>query len=119
MPTRHDAHPEEYEYYEIGLTDEIPVGERLFIEVDEQTIIIFNIDGEFFAIDDECTHDHNPLADGELSGHQITCPRHGAKFDVKTGKALTLPAVKGVNTYPLRVVDNKLEIGIKSNPDLR
>ncbi len=57
-------------------------------------IVVFNIAGQFFAIGDVCTHDDGPLGDGELEGYEIVCPRHGAHFDVRTGKAIRLPAVR-------------------------
>ena len=101
-----------YEFYEIGDVNDLLPGERLYLELDDNPIVIFNVDGEFFAIDDVCTHDNGPLGDGELNGHHITCPRHGARFDIRTGKALSLPAVKDINTYPIRVVKGKLEIGV-------
>jgi 3-phenylpropionate/trans-cinnamate dioxygenase ferredoxin subunit len=74
--------------------------------------VIFNISGEFFAIGDVCTHDDGPLGDGEVVDHQIICPRHGARFDIRTGEVLTLPAVQDVPRFPLRVKDGTLEIGL-------
>jgi 3-phenylpropionate/trans-cinnamate dioxygenase ferredoxin subunit len=59
--------------------------------------------GEFYAIDDVCTHDGGPLDQGEIFDDQIECPRHGARFDVRTGKALTLPAIFPIKTYPVKV----------------
>jgi 3-phenylpropionate/trans-cinnamate dioxygenase ferredoxin subunit len=84
----------------------------MFLEIGETPVVVFNIAGKLFAIGDVCTHDDGPLGDGELDGHQIICPRHGARFDVDTGKALTLPAVADTPSYPLRVVDGQIEIGI-------
>jgi 3-phenylpropionate/trans-cinnamate dioxygenase ferredoxin subunit len=101
-----------YAYYEVIEVSELPAGERLYLELDDKPIIIFNVDGEFFAIDDECTHDNGPLGDGELKDHRVTCPRHGAVFDIRTGKVLGLPAVKNVSSYPVRIVDGKVEIGV-------
>ena len=74
-------------YYEIGPADELPVGERWFIEVAGYSIVVFNIAGDYYAIEDVCTHDDAPLGEGELDGFQIACPRHGAKFDVRNGKS--------------------------------
>lgn len=105
----------DYEYFQISEIHEILPGKRLFLEIDDIPLIVFNIDGEFFALDDICSHDDGPLGEGELDGYKITCPRHGAKFDMRTGEALSLPAVKGVSTYPIRIVDGNIEIGIKSD----
>ena len=101
-----------YTFYEIARVKELPPGERLFIEVDNAQIVIFNIAGQFFAIGDVCTHDDGPLGDGELESYEIVCPRHGAHFDVRSGKAVRLPAVRPTPSYPVRVVGDVLEIGI-------
>jgi 3-phenylpropionate/trans-cinnamate dioxygenase ferredoxin subunit len=103
---------ESYTFYTIGPEADLPAGERMFLEIGETPVVVFNIAGKLFAIGDVCTHDDGPLGDGELDGHQIICPRHGARFDVDTGKALTLPAVADTPSYPLRVVDGQIEIGI-------
>ncbi len=100
-------------FYPVCEVDELPQGERLFIEVGDMPVALFNIDGEFFAIADVCTHDDGPLGDGEIENHQIICPRHGARFDIRTGEVLTLPAVKGVSSYPIKVEENMLYIGVE------
>ncbi len=101
-----------YEFVQVIEASEIQPGERILIEVDEQPIAVFNVDGKFYAIGDVCTHDDGPLGDGELDGFQIICPRHGARFDIRSGKALALPAVIDTPWYPVRVVDGWLEIGM-------
>jgi len=104
--------PANYTYVQIVRAEELPPGERLFLEVAGDPIVVFNIAGKYFAIGDTCTHDDGPLGDGELDGYQIICPRHGARFDIRSGKALTLPAVVDTPSYPVRVVDGMIEIGI-------
>src|SRR5271165_506563 len=79
--------------------DEIPPGGKKLAEVDGRPIAVFNVGGEFYAIDDVCTHDGGPLAEGELEGCEIRCPRHGARFDVRTGKALCFPAFEPVTKH--------------------
>ena len=101
-----------HQFFEVTAAADVPPGERLFIETDDKPIIIFNIDGDFFAVDDECTHDNGPLSDGELDGFCVACPRHGAVFDVRTGQVKALPAVKNISAYPVRVTDGMIEIGI-------
>ena len=76
---------------------------KMLVEVDEQLIALFHVGGEFFALDDVCTHDGGPLAEGELADHTIACPRHGAKFDIRTGAALTMPATRPTKSYPVKV----------------
>ena len=100
-----------YEFYEVANVNELPPGERIFIEVDNKQIVIFNIAGQYYAIGDVCTHDNGPLGDGELDGCQVICPRHGARFDVRTGKAVRLPAVKPTPAYPVKVTDDAIMIG--------
>lgn len=100
------------EYLEIAPASELRNGERLFVEVEGRPIVILNIAGQFFAIDDVCTHDDGPLGDGEIEGYNIVCPRHGGEFDVRTGKAVQLPAVVDIRAYPVRVVDGMIQVGI-------
>ena len=100
------------EYLEIAPASELPNGERLFIEVEGKSIVIFNIAGQFFAIADVCTHDDGPLGDGDLEGYNIVCPRHGGEFDVRTGKAVQLPVVVDVPAYPVKVVAGMIQVGI-------
>jgi 3-phenylpropionate/trans-cinnamate dioxygenase ferredoxin subunit len=101
------------EYIEVGEEGDLPNGERLFVEVDDQTIVIFNIAGKLFAIEDVCSHDNGPLGDGEVEDEvEIVCPRHGARFDLRTGEAITYPAVTDIPAYPVRVVDGIIEVGL-------
>jgi 3-phenylpropionate/trans-cinnamate dioxygenase ferredoxin subunit len=102
----------ELTYFSIVQADEIPNGERLFFEINGMPIVLFNIAGGFFAIGDVCTHDEGPLGDGDLDGYQVICPRHGAMFDVRTGEATHLPAVRPTPSYPVRVIDGMIEIGL-------
>lgn len=109
------ADPSKYEYIQVIEASEIRPGERLVIEIDELPIAIFNVGGQYYAIGDVCTHDDGPLAEGELDGYQIICPRHGARFDIRDGKALRLPAAAPTPWYPVRVKDGMIEIGLPVN----
>jgi 3-phenylpropionate/trans-cinnamate dioxygenase ferredoxin subunit len=104
--------PAACEFITIAPVTDVPNGERLFVEIDEQQIVIFNISGQYFAIGDVCSHDNGPLGDGDLEGYEVTCPRHGAVFDVRTGKVLSLPAIVDIPAFPTRVVDGQIEIGL-------
>jgi 3-phenylpropionate/trans-cinnamate dioxygenase ferredoxin subunit len=87
------------EFFKVATRSDLPPGAKLLAEVDGRPIAVFNVDGAFYAMDDVCTHDGGPLAEGELRGAEIQCPRHGARFDVRTGKALCLPAFEPVTTH--------------------
>lgn len=102
----------DYSFYTVAKVEDLPPGERLFVEIGDVSIVVFNIAGKYFAIGDVCTHDDGPLGDGELDGHQIICPRHGARFDVRNGKVLSLPAVVDIPTYPVRVTEDDIEVGV-------
>lgn len=104
--------PEECEFVSIAGVNDLPPGERLFVEIDQNTIVVFNIAGQFYAIDDVCSHDGGPVGDGELEGMEIICPRHGARFDIRTGRVLALPAVEDISAYPVRVVEDEIQIGL-------
>jgi 3-phenylpropionate/trans-cinnamate dioxygenase ferredoxin component len=73
-----------------------------------ERIAVCNVDGELYAIDDVCTHDGGSLDQGELEGDEIECPRHGARFDVRTGRATLMPAVMPVQTYAVKVEGDAL-----------
>lgn len=103
---------ENIEFVEIAPASELPNGERLFVELEGKSIVIFNIADQFFAIADVCTHDDGPLGDGDLEGFNIVCPRHGAEFDVRTGKVMQMPAVVDVPAYPVKVVDGMIQLGL-------
>src|ERR1700757_627465 len=91
------------EFVKLAETSELPPGARKLLDIDGRAIALFNVDGAFYAIDDVCTHDGGPLAEGELKGCEIECPRHGARFDVRTGKALCFPAFEPVTTHRVEV----------------
>jgi 3-phenylpropionate/trans-cinnamate dioxygenase ferredoxin component len=91
------------DFVPVAKTSEIPDPGRKLVEVDEQLVVLFHAGGSFYAIDDVCTHDGGPLGDGMLDGYSIACPRHGAKFDIRDGRALTMPAIKPTRVHEVRV----------------
>jgi 3-phenylpropionate/trans-cinnamate dioxygenase ferredoxin subunit len=93
---------------------ELPVGGKLLVDVQGRAIALFNVAGEYFAIDDVCTHDGGPLAEGELEGCEIQCPRHGARFDVRTGKPLCLPAFEPVATHRVELRGDQIYLHLDS-----
>lgn len=93
---------------------ELPPNRVRVVVVGDVEIAVFNADGALYAIEDRCTHDDGPLADGDFDPDSciVSCPRHGAQFDVRTGKALTLPAYIPVDTFPVRVVDGVVRVDV-------
>ncbi len=112
MLNYHQVEAEKCTFYRVASVGEIPSGERIFFDLDAQPVVLFNIAGQLYAIGDVCSHDDGPVGDGDLDGYVVKCPRHGATFDVRSGKALSLPAVIDIPAYPIRVVDGQIEIGI-------
>jgi 3-phenylpropionate/trans-cinnamate dioxygenase ferredoxin subunit len=91
---------------------DVEPGFATVVRVGEKRLALCNVEGRYYCIDDVCTHDGGPLGEGELIGDQIECPRHGALFDVKTGRAVTLPAVVPVETYPVRVEGGEVQVKV-------
>jgi 3-phenylpropionate/trans-cinnamate dioxygenase ferredoxin subunit len=89
--------------YRVTTADRITPGSALPFDINGVQVLICNVDGRFFAVEDVCTHDGAPLDAGTLEGRCVVCPRHGATFDVETGAALTLPAVIPLMTFPVRL----------------
>lgn len=104
--------PADVNYIQIAPLADLPSGERLFVEIDEKKIVLFNIGGNIYAIGDVCSHDGGPVGDGKIAGLDVICPRHGAHFDIKTGQAILLPAVEDIPAYPVRIMDGMIEIGV-------
>ena len=100
------------EYVEIAPASELPNGERMFVEVGGRMIVIFNIAGQYFSIADVCSHDEGPVGEGDLEGYNITCPRHGAQFDVRTGKVTQMPAVVDIPAYPIQIRAGNIFLGV-------
>ena len=89
---------------------ELAPGEHRVVDVDGTQVAVFNLDGEFYAIEDVCTHDGGRLTGGSVEGAEIVCPRHGARFCIRTGEALTAPAYEPTAKLPVRVTDGALEV---------
>lgn len=102
------------EFVKVATVDEIKPGTRKLVDFESVTVALFNINGQLYCIEDVCTHDGGPLAEGELKGHVVVCPRHGAEFDVRDGRALTMPAVTPAPTYEVRIKGNDVYV---ASPD--
>ena len=100
------------EFQQVCAAEDVPPGGMLLVELEDRLAIVFHIDGRFYCLDDVCTHDGGPLSDGDLEGCQIACPRHGARFDVRTGKALTMPATQDTGCHEVKVDDGQVWVRI-------
>jgi nitrite reductase (NADH) small subunit len=100
------------DFVKVAKTDEIVPGQGKMIEVGGKKIALFNVEGSFHAIDDTCTHRGGPLSEGSLEGNQVTCPLHGARFDVTTGEVLGPPASQGVARYNVRVEGSDIQVEV-------
>lgn len=102
------------DYVKVAEVGELNPGDRKILEVDGYPVLLFNVNGEHFAISATCSHQDQSLAEGELvEGCKLECPAHGALFDIRTGKALTFPAVSSVKTYGVRVEGNAILVVIE------
>jgi 3-phenylpropionate/trans-cinnamate dioxygenase ferredoxin subunit len=84
--------------------------EHVVVDVDGVEVAVFRIEGQYYAIEDACTHDYTPIAEGKVLGSEIVCPRHGARFCLKTGKVLSPPAYEDLPTYPVRVENGRIQV---------
>jgi 3-phenylpropionate/trans-cinnamate dioxygenase ferredoxin subunit len=91
-----------------GPIDQIPAGRVKLVTDGDLRIAVCNVDGQFYAIEDVCSHDGGPLDQGQLEGDEIECPRHGARFNVRTGEATLMPAVMPVPTFPIKIEGNQI-----------
>ena len=93
----------ESEFKVVAKTSDLADPGSCLVEVDQRLIVLVCSGGKFYALDDVCTHDGGPLSDGPVSGGAIACPRHGARFDLATGKALTMPATEPITAHEVRI----------------
>jgi 3-phenylpropionate/trans-cinnamate dioxygenase ferredoxin subunit len=85
-------------------------GEHIVIDLDGTEVAVFKLEGQFYAIEDVCTHDGAEIASGTLEGDEIICPRHGARFCIKTGAVKAPPAYEDINCFPIRIENGKVQV---------
>lgn len=98
------------DWVDVAAQDDLPPGRRVVVDVDDVEIAVFNIGGRYLAVEDVCSHDGGELASGELDGETIVCPRHGARFCLRTGKVLEPPAYEPLAVFPVRVQDGVVQV---------
>ncbi len=107
MGTSTDLH-----WVTVGPSSDVPDGEARTFTVAGTPVAVARAEGRVYAIQDVCSHDDGPLGEGRLDGFAIQCPRHGAKFDVRTGAVLSMPAIVGVGTFEAKEQDGQILVGV-------
>jgi 3-phenylpropionate/trans-cinnamate dioxygenase ferredoxin subunit len=97
-------------WIDVAPEDDFAPGGFKTVDVDGQLLAVFRLDDGFYAIEDVCTHDGGELTGGDIEGDCIACPRHGARFNIKTGAVLTPPAYEDVRAFAVRVVDGRVQV---------
>ena len=101
------------EFVRVAAVGDIKPGKAIRVEIGDEPVAIFNVDGALYAIGDTCTHEEASLSEGDVYGDCVECPLHGAEFDLKTGQPRTLPAVVPVATYPVKVEGEDVLVGVE------
>lgn len=100
------------QYVKVARVEDVAVGDKTIVEVEDRIVVLFHMADGFFALDDVCTHDDGPLSEGTMTDKAIACPRHGAQFDIRTGAALTMPATRPTRAYKCKVENGDVFIAI-------
>jgi 3-phenylpropionate/trans-cinnamate dioxygenase ferredoxin component len=98
------------DWFDVDAVENLPEGSVSLIEVNGTEVAVFNVGGCYYAIEDVCTHDGGTLAEGEVDGFEIECPRHGARFDLRTGKVTAPPAYEDITTYSVRIHAGRVQV---------
>ncbi len=100
------------EFVTVARVEEIPAGQMKYVDVRGVPVALCNVEGHMFAVGNLCTHDDGPLSGGSLDGYAIECPRHGARFDVRNGRVLCLPAAVPIPSYPVKIQDGQVLVSV-------
>lgn len=103
------------DFVQVAAVSDVPDPGKLLVEVDGQMVALFHVGGKFYAIDDVCTHDGGTLVEGELKGCEIACPRHGARFDIRTGAALSMPATQATVAHEVKVEGQQVLVRLRGD----
>jgi 3-phenylpropionate/trans-cinnamate dioxygenase ferredoxin subunit len=98
------------DWVDVAPVNDLPPGGSRVVDADDVMIAVFNLGGEYYAIEDVCTHDGGELGSGAVEGEEIVCPRHGARFNIKTGEVTAPPAYEAVAIFPVRVQDGMVQV---------
>ena len=98
----------------VARAEDLQPGQLMYVEYLDEPVCLVNLDGEYFALCDVCTHEEASLSDGEIYGDELECPLHGGAFDIRTGAPASMPVVVPTETYAVRVVDGDIQIARKA-----
>ena len=98
------------DWVDVAPADAVKPGEWRVIDVEGVLVAVFNLEGEFYAIEDICSHDGGTLTGGDIEGDEIICPRHRARFNIKTGDVLSAPAYEPIDTFPVRIENGVVQV---------
>jgi len=98
------------DWIDVGAENTLADNENLIVDIDGTEVAVFKLEGQLFAIEDVCTHDGAEIASGELDGDEIVCPRHGARFCIKTGEVKCAPAYENIDTFPVQVESGRIQV---------
>jgi 3-phenylpropionate/trans-cinnamate dioxygenase ferredoxin subunit len=100
------------EFVKVARLSQLPQLGKQLVEVDERLVVLLRVDDQVYCLDDVCTHDGGPLGEGSLQDHTIACPRHGAKFDIRDGRALTMPATEPTVAHEVKLEGDDIYVRI-------
>ncbi|MDA1054100.1 MAG: non-heme iron oxygenase ferredoxin subunit [Planctomycetota bacterium] len=103
------------EFVQVAKVSDVTNSGKVIVEVEDRMVVLLHINDQFFCIDDVCTHDGGPLGEGELCGYELACPRHGAKFDVRNGAALTMPATEATVVHEVKIEGDNVFVRINED----
>jgi len=103
------------EFIRVAKVSDVANTGKIILEVEDRMVVLLHINDQFFCIDDICTHDGGPLGEGELCGFELACPRHGAKFDVRNGAALTMPATEATVVHEVKIEGDNVFVRISED----
>lgn len=98
------------DWVDVANISDFPVGSWKVVDVEDVSVLVFNLDGKFYAIENLCSHDGGTLSEGHLDGDNIVCPRHGAEFCIKTGHVTKPPAYEDIAAFPTQITDGVVQV---------
>jgi 3-phenylpropionate/trans-cinnamate dioxygenase ferredoxin component len=101
------------EFVKVAQVKDIPDPGKALLEIDEHLVVLMHVGGQFYCLDDLCTHDGGPLGEGDLDDHAIACPRHGARFAIRTGAALTMPATEATKSHNVKIENGEVWVQLR------